>query len=176
MYLHARPGKGKVKSESVSHSCDQLLRPHGLWSARLLCPWDCPGKSTEWVPMPSSRGVFSTRGSNLGLPCGRSRCAVWGYNTAKEAEEALESKGGIPRESWPGVVCVCRGVGRAFQVEGTAWAEAGSKEECGCLHPSVKSLLSAQLCMEKPLCIFKPGNPILYNGTYSSGHCWTEVI
>ena len=26
-------------------SCVQLLRPHGLKPARLLCPWDSPGKN-----------------------------------------------------------------------------------------------------------------------------------
>ena len=28
----------------VAKSC-LTLRPHGLWSARLLCPWDFPGKN-----------------------------------------------------------------------------------------------------------------------------------
>ena len=27
-----------------SHCCSSL-QPHGLWAARLLCPWDSPGKS-----------------------------------------------------------------------------------------------------------------------------------
>ena len=30
--------------ESPSH--DRLLQPHGLEPARLLCPWDSPGKKT----------------------------------------------------------------------------------------------------------------------------------
>ena len=30
--------------ESPSH--DRLLQPHGLKPARLLCPWDSPGKKT----------------------------------------------------------------------------------------------------------------------------------
>ena len=31
--------------------------PHGLWPARLLCPWDSLGKSAgEWVAISSSRG------------------------------------------------------------------------------------------------------------------------
>ena len=29
----------------VTKSC-LTLRPHGLWPARLLCPWDFPGKNT----------------------------------------------------------------------------------------------------------------------------------
>ena len=32
------------------------LHPHGLSPARLLCPWNSPGKNTELVAMPSSRG------------------------------------------------------------------------------------------------------------------------
>ena len=40
------------------------LWPHGLWPARLLCPWDPPGKNTEvgfhfWL-----QGIFPTQGSN----------------------------------------------------------------------------------------------------------------
>ena len=34
-------------SESVSHSVmSDSLQPHGLYPARLLCPWDSPGKNT----------------------------------------------------------------------------------------------------------------------------------
>ena len=37
----------KVKSESEDvQLLPTLLRPHGLQPPRLLCPWDCPGKST----------------------------------------------------------------------------------------------------------------------------------
>ena len=31
------------------------LRPYGLQPARLLCPWDSPGKNLGVVAMPSSR-------------------------------------------------------------------------------------------------------------------------
>ena len=35
-----------MKSESVSHSVvSDSLQAHGLRSARLLCPWDFPGKN-----------------------------------------------------------------------------------------------------------------------------------
>ena len=30
----------------VTTSCPTLLRPHGLYPTRLLCPWDFPGKNT----------------------------------------------------------------------------------------------------------------------------------
>ena len=33
----------------------------GLQAARLLCPWDSPGKILEWVAMPSSRGSSRLR-------------------------------------------------------------------------------------------------------------------
>ena len=47
---------------SPAHVCAQavsrvqLLRPQGLWPARLLCPWDSSGKNPKWAAMPSSRG------------------------------------------------------------------------------------------------------------------------
>ena len=37
------------------------LRPHGLQPARLLCPWDSPGKTTGWVAMSFSRGSCQPR-------------------------------------------------------------------------------------------------------------------
>ena len=47
-----------VQSRSVvSDLCD----PHGLYPARLLYPWDSPGKNIEWVAMPSSRGSYRPR-------------------------------------------------------------------------------------------------------------------
>ena len=37
------------------------LQPHGLWPARLLCPWNFPGRNTGWVDISSSRGSFHPR-------------------------------------------------------------------------------------------------------------------
>ena len=31
------------------------LKPHGLYSPRLLCPWDFPGRILKWVAIPFSR-------------------------------------------------------------------------------------------------------------------------
>ena len=42
-------------------SCPPLLRPHGLLPARLLCPWNSPGKNTFLL-----QGIFPTQGPN---PC-----------------------------------------------------------------------------------------------------------
>ena len=43
------------------------LRPHGLEPARLLCPWDFPGKNTEVGCHFLLQGIFLTQGSNLHL-------------------------------------------------------------------------------------------------------------
>ena len=44
------------------------LRPHGLWPARLLCPWNSPGKNPGEGIHAFLQGIFLTQGSNLGLP------------------------------------------------------------------------------------------------------------
>ena len=46
-----------------------LTLHHGLWPARLLCPWDSSHKNTGWVAKSSSRGIFETQGSNPYLLC-----------------------------------------------------------------------------------------------------------
>ena len=51
----------------VAQSCPTLLQPHGLWPARLLCPWDFPGKNTGVGCHSLLQGIFSTQGSNLCL-------------------------------------------------------------------------------------------------------------
>ena len=43
------------------------LRPYGLQSARLLCPWDSPGKKTGVGCHALFQGIFPTQGSNPGL-------------------------------------------------------------------------------------------------------------
>ena len=44
-----------------------LLRSHGLEPARLLCPWNSPGKNTGAGCHFLLQGIFPTQGSNLGL-------------------------------------------------------------------------------------------------------------
>ena len=53
----------KVK---VAQSC-LTLPPHGLQPARLLCPWNTPGKNTGVGCHSLFQEVFLTQGSNLGL-------------------------------------------------------------------------------------------------------------
>ena len=53
-------------AQSLSHV--HSLRPHGLWPARLLCPWDFPGKNTGVGCLALLKGIFLTQGLNLN-PC-----------------------------------------------------------------------------------------------------------
>ena len=60
------------------------LRPHGLEPARLLCPWDFPGKSTRVGCHFLLQRIFLTQGLNPGLPHCRQmlylpggRCFTW---------------------------------------------------------------------------------------------------
>ena len=48
VYLRTRKQESKwlYASWLVAKSCLTLLWPHGLWPARLLCPWDFAGKNT----------------------------------------------------------------------------------------------------------------------------------
>ena len=54
---------------SVVKLCLTLLRPHGVYPARLLCPWDFPGKNTgvgyQFLLQGSSQPRDGTRVSYL---------------------------------------------------------------------------------------------------------------
>ena len=55
-------------SQSVSQSVvSNSLQPHGLEPARLLCPWNSPGKNTGVGSHSFLQGIFPTQGLNLGL-------------------------------------------------------------------------------------------------------------
>ena len=51
----------------VSRLCLTLLWPHGLWPARLLCPWDFLSKNTGLVCHFLPQGTFLTQESNRSL-------------------------------------------------------------------------------------------------------------
>ena len=51
----------------VTKSCPILLQPQGLQPARLLCPWDFPGRNTGVGCHALLQGIFLTQGSNLHL-------------------------------------------------------------------------------------------------------------
>ena len=48
----------------VSKLCLTRLRPHGVLPARLLCPWNFPGKNTRVGCHFLLQGIFLTQGSN----------------------------------------------------------------------------------------------------------------
>ena len=55
----------------AAQSCP-TLRPPGLQPARLLCPWDSPGKNTGAGCHTLLQGIVPTQGWNPGLPqCGQ---------------------------------------------------------------------------------------------------------
>ena len=56
-----------VLLRGVSGSCPVMpdsLQPHGLWPARLLCPWGSPGKNTGVGCHALLQGIFLTQGSD----------------------------------------------------------------------------------------------------------------
>ena len=56
------------ESKSESHSVVSLcLPPHGLWSIRLLCPWNFPGENTGVGCHFLLQGTFLIQEWNLGL-------------------------------------------------------------------------------------------------------------
>ena len=52
----------------VAQSCPCSLQPHGLQPARLLCPWNSPGKDTGVGCHSLLQEIFPIQESNLGLP------------------------------------------------------------------------------------------------------------
>ena len=60
-------------TESESHSVVfNSLLPCGLQPAKLLCPWNSPGKNTEVGSCSLLQGISPAQGLNLGLPhCGQ---------------------------------------------------------------------------------------------------------
>ena len=45
----------------VAKSCQDSLKPHGLYPSWLLCLWDFPGKILEWVAISFSQGSSRLR-------------------------------------------------------------------------------------------------------------------
>ena len=64
-----------VHAQSRGTFCD-----HGLLPARLLCPWDFPGKNTGVGCQALLQGIFLTQGSN---PFSWVSCTAGGFFTAK---------------------------------------------------------------------------------------------
>ena len=59
----------KKKKWNVSRSVvSDSQWPHGHYTARLLCPWNSPGKNTGVGSHSLLQGIFLTQGLNPGLP------------------------------------------------------------------------------------------------------------
>ena len=58
------------------------LQPHGLEPAKLLCPWDSPGKNTGVGCHALLQGIFPTQGSNLHLLRCRQVLYLWDIREA----------------------------------------------------------------------------------------------
>ena len=59
---------GVISSRMLGGSAvSSSFQPHGLLPARLLCPWDFPGKNTRVGCHFLLQGIFPIRGSNLCL-------------------------------------------------------------------------------------------------------------
>ena len=61
----------------------RLLWPHGMSPARLLCPWDFPGKNSGVGCHFLFQGIFLTQGSNLPLLHCRQSLALYVDSTAE---------------------------------------------------------------------------------------------
>ena len=48
----------------VTSVVSDSVQPPGLWPARLLCPWDSPGKNTGEGSHALLQGIFPTQGSD----------------------------------------------------------------------------------------------------------------
>ena len=84
-----------VLSRSVESNS---LRPHGLYPARLLCPWGSPGQNTGLGCHFLLQGIFSTQGSNPGLLHCRRILYQLSHKEAQEywSGETIPSPGDLP--------------------------------------------------------------------------------
>ena len=57
----------KVRACYMASVMSDSLQPYGLQPARLLCPWDSPGKNTGVGCHVLLQGIFPTQGLNLRL-------------------------------------------------------------------------------------------------------------
>ena len=58
-----------LRACSVTSVVSNSLRPYGLQPARLLCPWNSPGKNIGVGCHAPLQGIFPTQGSNPHLLC-----------------------------------------------------------------------------------------------------------
>ena len=69
------PTTTHVRAQSLS--CVSFFETHGLWPARLLRPWDSPGRVPEWVAIFFSRASSRARDRTLVSYIGRQILYHW---------------------------------------------------------------------------------------------------
>ena len=102
------------------HACSVMsdsLQPYGLQPARLLCPWDSPGKNTGVGCHFLLQGIFLTQEQNRVSCIGRwilCHWAIWEapissclYNLTMEPRMTSMSLGGWRSVSGSAIVCPC---------------------------------------------------------------------
>ena len=86
----------KIKPEITEHvPVSDSLWSYWLKAARLLCPWDSPGKNTGVGCHALLQGIFPTQGSNLCLLC--LPALPSGFFTTSTTWEALPAPSMIQR-------------------------------------------------------------------------------
>ena len=81
--LNCGSGRSEIESKCCSVTSD-FLQSHGLYSARLLCPWNSPGKSTGVGSHSHLQGIFLTQGLNPGLSRCRQSLYHLGHQTSPQ--------------------------------------------------------------------------------------------
>ena len=105
-----------------------FLRPHGLYPARLLCPWDFPGKDTGVGCHVLLQGIFPARVSCIScLGCWIHHCTTWEAPTryTAAAAKSLQScptlcdpiDSSPPGSPIPGILQARTGVGCHFLLQ-----------------------------------------------------------
>ena len=113
--LRTSAGTSRVHSSIVSVTLvSNSLRPHGLQPARLLCPWDSPGKNTGVGCHSFLQGIFPTQGSNPGLP----HCRQILYRLSHQGSPSVEYVSHHTRNP-------------RLLLKSTLWLMAGFKSTCG---------------------------------------------
>ena len=109
-----------VCTHMCAHTCTSELS-HVRFLARLLCPWDSPGKNTGMGCHALLQGIFPTQRSNPGLPHGKRILYHLSHQVCLRILEWVVhpfSRGSPWPRNWTGVSCIA---GRFF----TTWATRG---------------------------------------------------
>ena len=97
----------------VTHLCPTLCISIGCsLPARLLCPWNSPGKNTGVSSLSFLQGIFPSQGSNLGLPHCRwilYQLSPKGSPRIQERVAVFFSRGSSWPRDWTQVYCMAGG-------------------------------------------------------------------